>query len=313
MSARWASASGLERIFQCPASAVLPHSQDTSIAAKSGQDDHAALEVACGHEPPEFIRMPKGESVSSVELRVPRNSLSEQAYGYDVVADVVFGWGRLESERAYPETPYSVVTGTADVVGVDELDGKRVVRIVDWKTGSSEHLSDSMQLRTLAFMAARFHGAEIAQTRITYVRGGVVSHVPSRTWSAAELAATGVLLRKKYDEVNKLGWKKDEIGLGHVKRGPGCHFCPSVVSCPYFQQLFKGQLGQLQTGDMREFYFNKEALRTALDRMTDGLKIAASSGPIDLGEGLWYGKKNGKFIKFREERHGVHEEAGTPQ
>lgn len=314
MSKTWCTASALERVSLCPASAVLPQTRSISPYSTSGAADHLALEDAC-LPGVEAITLTSGHIVQTAALELPPHSLSEVAFSYDVVTDKATCHGKLTSGRQYPDSSYSTIHGTADVVGKstvfigeDISDAAECADVVDYKTGSVVHEPDSWQMRVLAFMAARCTGAPVARSRITKVRDGQVVHSEWKLWRPDELNETAILLRVTYDAVQKLAWKKDRIGLENVTTGPHCHFCPAFLSCPAQRALLCGNLSDIPSvtiDSAKQAWAYWQRLRTLSQKMEDSLKAIASSEPIDVGGGYKWGKayEGANYRKFKERRN----------
>lgn len=303
--ARWATASALERIAACPASAALPQTRDVSQAATTGHGDHEALEAAT--LPGVEIVQTSGGPIRVEELRYPYWCEAEICFSWDAVSGEAKRHGRLSGPRAYPAAPYSTLYGTADVVGTQEVQiGDTAVKaafVADIKTGHPNFLpeSDSWQMRALAFMAARTMGLTHALTRIISVRDGIVTHKAQKLWMPEELAQTEVELRRIYDAVNRADRKG--VTVGDVVHGYHCAFCPAFASCPYMQSVLGGgRLSQLDTRDMAQAYRNLQAVKTAEKRLEAAVRAAAANEPIHLGGDEYYGKTTRGFMKFKKRK-----------
>lgn len=306
MSKPWVTASSIERVINCAASAVLPQTQSTSSYAKGGHDEHAILEdvVLGNREHPRFQRN---------QLEIPNKAVPEVAFSYDVVTGEAKDLGRVKN-RDYPKSPFSTLFGTVDVVGesvihIDtsqpDAEEVRCVDVVDWKTTYEAPPNDSWQMRLLAMCAAKARGLVYARTRITHIRDEYISHSTWKLWTNDDFADTERQLKKAYDTVNKLGWK-DSVTLSDVRHGPHCHFCPAYLSCPYpralLQQSLAGDVGRIISGvDAASAYNKWQALRTLTGRMEDAIKVYASNQTIDVGKGYLFGRRasDGKFSRFK--------------
>lgn len=307
MSRPFVTASAIERVVECPASAVLPQTQSTSIWATSGKNVHSDIEdIVSGRKETTSAGLTKSH------LALPDEALPEVAFSYDVVTGEAKELGYVGS-REYPPVSFSTIVGTADVVGVgafavgDTGTARQhiSVDIVDWKTNYEPPPPDSWQMRVLAFMAARARGRSCARTRITHIRGGI-SHSHWKIWLEPDFEETEKILRKTYDSVNKLGWKKDKIALGDVRHGPHCHWCPAYLSCPYPRALLRNNVDTessalLTNFDAANAYSKWQAIRTLSGRLEDALKAYASQKPIDLGNGNLWGRptQSSGYRKFK--------------
>ncbi len=298
----WSSASGIDRVIACPASAALPHLRETSAHAHKGQGMHTELEAAC--EPGTDPISVGGYSIERQFLRLPEGSSPEQAFSWDAVSGETKWLGTLKDARGYPEAPYSTLFGTADVMAPMSitLDEKPVsiAFLCDWKSGHPSFLpeSDSWQMRVLAFMAAKCLGAGYAVTRITGVRDGFVSHKPQKLWTPEELAETEVILRKAYDAVNARARKG--VTIADVSVGSHCHFCQAWRSCPANKELLRDIPGDVDETDLVKAFATWQQLKTAAQKFEETMKRVSSEEPVYVGGNSVYGKApDGKFRKFR--------------
>lgn len=301
---RWATSSSIERVLECPASAVLPGTNNVTKYSSKGNMVHKLIEL-------KDLDGLKKINVEWDALAIPNEARHEVSFSYDVVSGKADTHGVLGGHENYPDTPFSTVFGTVDVVGrsillMDGLGKVDCIDIVDWKTSSEMPPADSWQMRILAFMAARSEGYKFARTRITHIREGV-RHSEWKLWNGSDFDATELMLRRAYDKVNKLGWK-EEVTLSDVRYGPHCHFCPAYLSCPYPKSLLRdpgdGSLANIITNvDAVNAYNKWQSLRTLAGKLEEVVRGFAVATPIQLPGGYRYGKSpSGKFMKFKEWR-----------
>lgn len=296
MSRPFVTASAIERVIECPASAVLPQTQNTSTYADRGRKTHAEIEdIALG------LKDQTSDGISRELLQMPDGVVPELCFSYDCVTGIATEVGRV-SGRNYPKAPFSTIFGTADAVGRSLVNDEICVDVVDWKNTYEAPPPNSWQLRLLSFMAAKARGLNYARSRITHIRDGV-RHSRWFLWDKEDFKQTEEALKKAYDQVNKLGWK-ESIGLGDVKFGPHCHFCPAYLSCPYPKSLLSSRdmsvLVALTDGDASDAYARWQALRTLVGRMEDAVKAYAVQKPIHIGNGYLYGRPGGEGTNFRK-------------
>lgn len=279
---------------------VLPQTRSVSKYSKSGSSDHSNFELLVNGL--SSIVLDSGHVLHRESLALPENSKAEIAFSYDVVSDKATELGNVGA-RNYPDSPYSTVMGTSDVVAVNDTDHGRSADVVDFKTGSVPHHPDSWQMRFLAFCAFKASGATYARTRITTIRDGQVNHSSIRTWTSQEMHDTAGLLRALYDKVQRLAWR-EEVSIADVTTGPECHFCDGFLSCPAQKALLSRlpSESELNGMDGANAYSLWNRLRTLEQKLGDSVKAMAFGSPIRLDGRYVYGKRNGKFIKYVEEK-----------
>lgn len=307
MARQFASASQIERILECPASAALPQTYGTSYAAKNGTDKHEELSNCIDGKP----------SIYSLEsLQLPEQAQAEIAFSWDAVSDEARELGRIP-HRQYPDSPFSTLFGTVDVVGNSVLrfanfegneEEHACVDVIDWKHTAEIPSSASWQLKTLAMMAAKARGVKYARTRIGHFSktgGDAPTFTPWCIHTPDELASYATRLKGVYKHVASLVQRKDPVSLHEVRYGPHCHFCPAYASCPYTKSLLSGPRPEIEAvtqENAREAYLVWQSLRTASQRLEERIKGFAVVAPIELGDDMLYGKRmsDGKFAKFRK-------------
>lgn len=278
---------------------VLPQTRSVSKYSKSGSSDHANFERLVNGS--DSVVLDSGHVLHRDSLALPNKSEAEIAFSYDVVSDEAKRIGNVGG-RNYPEAAYSTVFGTADVVAINDTDQGRSADVVDFKTGSVPHMPDSWQMRFLAFSAFRTSGATYARTRITTIRDGNVTHSVIRSWSGEEMNETAKLLRKLYDQVQRMAWR-EEVGIQDVTTGPECHFCDGFLSCPAQKALLSNlpSPSELVNLDGAASYSLWNRLRSLEQRVGDSVKAMANGSPIRLDKRYMYGKRGDRFIKYVEE------------
>lgn len=298
MSAPFVTASAMERVIECPASAVLPQTQSSSKYSVRGNSVHKEMEELCLG-----LKDKTSFGATREAMQLPDDNTPELCFSFDCVSGEAKEVGRIRN-RDYPMAPFSTIYGTADLVGSGYVNTVTSVDIIDWKTNFEMPSPRSWQMRTLAFMAARARGLKYARTRITHIRDEIV-HSEWALWTEDDFNDTEIRLKRLYDTVNKLGWKEG-IGLEDIKFGPHCHFCPAYLSCPYPRSLLAahgtmGTIGSVTPVDASNAYATWQAIRTLEGRLEEAVKGYASREPIHIGNGYLYGRKEGggAYRKFK--------------
>lgn len=293
------TASAMDRVMECPASAVLPQAKDTSEAAEKGRAIHTFLET--GEAPEGYEDICSGIDRESL----PTELDCEVALAYDLSTGKgrVLGKGLARAEAYKDRQPYEVV-GTADVLGRIDKD---TLYLADYKTGHGDipRARASFQLRTLALAACKALGATKAVVEI------IVVHEGRAPWhDRAELDIFDLdmfahdlkTLGLKLQELRELQGKKGGAALD-TSQGGWCRYCPAVTSCPartaLIVELTGGSTGDKLTRSTAAVAYHK--LRMAenmLTRIRKVLMAMAEEEPLDLGGG----KKLGMVTKPGNER-----------
>jgi hypothetical protein len=225
------TASALERIAACPASAALPQVNSTSRHADRGTAIHDFLATAkrLGRDKA-LAAVPEGEwrdVCEAIDLdALPVVLMPEAAFVYDTVAGKARFLGSGLNRNYGPVAPHEIA-GTADVVGIDGTRGY----VADYFTGFAEMRKDA-QLRFLALCLSLVHGLDEVVTEAIRIRPDGSPWVERKTLDALDLAQIA-------GEVSQLPAlvqiAKSTIDTGiapNVSEGPHCKYCPAVNSCP---------------------------------------------------------------------------------
>ena len=227
------TASSLDRIASCPASAALPQVQTTSDAAARGTAVHLYLErIASGELPEEAMESLEGDVRALCEAidldRLPKGTSPEIAYAYDVVTGQARELGRRLGRR-YTGIASTEIAGTADAVGV----GPHSVFVGDYKTGwSAPKARDSLQLRFLALCAARVYQREAAVVEVIRIRSNGSPWRESAALDVLDLDEVADGLVNLLLRVRRAQEIVAEGRLPDVSEGEHCQFCPAWPSCP---------------------------------------------------------------------------------
>ena len=274
------TASQLGRLLACPSSAVLARAETHSVWAQAGREEHEDLAHLDGL-PDELKR------------HVPPGARSEVRLAYDVATRE----GRIIGEgggRAYGEPgPYEIV-GSTDVLAVV---GEAVL-ILDWKGGNEvEAAASNPQLLFYAIAACRALSLDSAILRIVYTRTG---RVDEATIGPLELADFANRLYEIHATIARRTVQHREGIPVDTVEGSHCLYCPSKHVCPSKNALlvqFASSGSEPPGASLLSPELAAKAYRQvcAVDQLVSEAKkrLAAyvdEHGPIDLGNGLMYGR-----------------------
>jgi hypothetical protein len=281
--------SALPRLINCPSSEVLPRAETMSQWADAGNDEHEEL-ADLASLPPELAKL------------VPAGARSEVKIAYDVATRTarIIGDG---GGRDYGAVAPFEIPGSIDVLGVD---GDSVV-IIDWKTGFNEvdPAASNWQLWGYALAACRALGKHSAIVRIVYTRTGIID---SHEIDALELAEFADKLAALHVRVAALQTARSSGELLSTREGSWCKHCPSKHVCPSKNALLVqlGSKGLATVGDAEMTPERALAAHVEIERIDQLLKDAKgrrlayidANGPIDLGNGKFYGR----YVRRGDER-----------
>lgn len=297
------SASSLDRIAACPASAVLPQQTSTSESASRGTAIHAFLErckldgydAAIADVPDDLRSLCEAIDVDAL----PAGCTPEVAFAYNVLTGKARILGRGLA-RNYGQLDTFEIPGTADLYGV----GDGCAYVADYKTGRNPIAAHrSLQLRFYALCAARAAGLDFAIAEIIRIdesgnvwRDRACFDVLTLDEFAHELAQT---FGKARDALSAYA-AGDAI---ETTTGDHCDYCPGYLSCPAKTALLRGigdgsalapviaaagkPLTQEQALDALRAIAAIRKVVSAADRQLHD--YARTQGPIDLGDGTVWG------------------------
>lgn len=288
------SASGLPRAFRCRASLLLPRvNRAAGDYANKGHGVHGFLETvsAVGRdaalaaikddetrafcEALDLERLPLGDGVSWA---------AEVAYSYDVAKGTAREVGRGIG-RAYPED--GGLHGTADLVALSS-DGDTAI-VLDAKTGRGwlPAAAESEQLKALALMACRTHGASKARIGHLHLREDGTAWTDWAELDAFDLDAFAASLRMLAATTK-----------GDPAEGGWCRYCPSMAHCPAKNKLAVA-LGSGLTADSiavsltpasaAKAWERLKMARQVLDEVEAKVKEYALDNPVTLTDGAVLG------------------------
>lgn len=296
------SASQIERIKHCPASAGLPQVRETTAAATRGTAVHKFLQDVAAADRDTALENVPAEHLAlceSIDLdRLPVELAPEVALAYNVETGTGRELGR-SIDRHYIGLDDAEIPGTADVVGVDA----GVVFVGDWKTGWSEvpRAADNLQLRLLALAAARTYGCESAIVEVIRIRDNGASWRDRAELDVFDLDSFALELRQLVIEVMAAQQAIESQRWPAVHEGPWCEWCPAFNACPakttMLQRLADGSAtNELDlmlplTPEMASIAYERwQTAKHLLRRIERALHDFARKTPIPLADGRWFGE-----------------------
>lgn len=282
------SVSGLPRAFRCRASLLLPRIDRGSGAyAHKGHQVHGFLETAgkigradalaavtdpdaralC--EALELERLPLGDGVSWA---------AEVAYSLNLTTGEAQEVGRGIG-RNYPQD--GGLHGTADLVALS-ADGETAI-ILDAKTGRGwiPPAAESEQLKALALMACRAHGASKARIGHLHLREDGSEWTDWAEMDAFDLDAFAASLRMLAATTR-----------GEPAEGPWCRYCPSLAHCPAKAKLAVALGSGVPFADsaltpelLPTVWARIKMARQLLDEVEAKVKEMALDHPVTLADG----------------------------
>lgn len=308
------TASGLERLDNCVASAVLPRAKDTNPSplrdvgnavhgflrdvSHVGRD--AALEKAAA---------PYRQLCESIDVSLlpaaDEGYAAEVAFRYDVLADVAEETASGDGSRAYvaPASGTPCVFGTCDAIGL--LPEEATVIVYDYKTGGYDYGSPERiwQLRFYALAAARAYGMKRAKVAIIRIRD---DGSPWYDWGELDEAALAQTASDLLQLVARVEDNRERVmpQLADATMGPWCKYCPSRAWCPAVTGLatavalhkeatewWNGPY-ELTSDNVPRVLERIQAVRQVLDEAEESCKALAEAMDIPLGDGWVLGMKD---------------------
>lgn len=212
---RW-TPSAADRVFACPASAVLPQRYEPAgPAAERGTRIHEAQADAVDALAPHVTALP-------FDWTAERHV--EVAYAYDTACDTgrVLGY---RVGRRYPPVGPTELKGSADLT----LVSPRRAEVIDWKTGYTRGYV--WQPRIYALAAARAHRVSTVDAALVYLDAAPVE-VESERFTAFGLAALARDVRATVRRVDDAEAIVQSGGTPDVTPGDHCKWCPAKHACP---------------------------------------------------------------------------------
>lgn len=286
------TASQLDRAKRCPASCVLPQTENVSEWNERGGATHTYLlsesRGKAHHVPPDhraYVERIKEEEV-------PRG-IYEISFAMDLESGLarVLGRNLPDYKGAHPQE----VCGTADIFKSEGA----YVYIGDVKTGLAHHVpppQENLQLGFLALAASRVENKDKALVEILHIMETGDVKKEGVFLDGWKLDAIEVELVHTIGRVREAAAIVAAAGVPPVVTGPHCKFCPAFAACPAQTALVKlmaaggrdleKQIMEALTvetaGRAYAMYKNAQEL---LNRVRDGIYGFAQQHPVDIGNG----------------------------
>lgn len=297
------SASQLERVQECPASAVLPRAAETSPDASRGIDLHAFFELCASHGREKALQILREKGSAWLEVceaidtdLLPLELAHEVAFAYDIATDTARELGRGIGRKYDGLGPFEI-PGTVDVAGVSDF----AVIVGDYKTGWGEVTAakDNSQLRFLALAAARTYERDDAIIEIIRPKENGTAWRDRAELDVFDLMDIADSLRSLPGRVDRqrIQWQTEKYV--DVSQGPWCKYCPAFHSCPAKQalaiRLGSGEeitvLNKALTRDkVGQAWTRLKAAKELLGKVEKTIYAMAIEEPIDLGDGRMLGQ-----------------------
>ncbi len=250
------TASQVERIERCPASAALPTVRETNEWSEVGDEKHAIMKRVidiCGEgvtvgdavtaalsEAPPAIAEAMADLPWDI-LPVGKGFAAEVAMAIDLETGEARELGRgLSREVVYRDLKPTEFGGVADIIGLADDH----VLVPDWKFGWTEHARarENRQLLTLALMACKIWKKPKAKVSIVRLPERGNPWIDTAELGQFELGLHLANLRKIRDRVE---YEIRASAEGVVKTNPGqwCRFCPSFAACPSQTAMIRAAAG----------------------------------------------------------------------
>lgn len=300
---RRVTASRLPIIEACPASWALPHAvEEAGEPAQRGSAIHAFLAAVHTKGRDAALEAVPEEYRAACEVidveRLPTHLAVEVAYAYDPERGSAREIGR-DTGRDYSAARPGEIAGTADLVG---LDGSDTVVIYDYKSGWSNQVAarEHAQLRALALMAARTHGASAARIGIIRLWESGVATYDVAELDAVDLDEVELELGRTLYEVRAAEHAIEQGRIPDTRPGPHCRYCPAAATCPSQTALVRqavaapaeldAMIGIALTPEIAARAYERiREVRAVIGRVEAQIYAMASREPIDLGGGKFLG------------------------
>jgi len=289
------SASSVQRVMECAASAQLPQVQSTSDAAARGSAIHAYLEQLVKGQPHEVALEVVPEQYRDDCLNIDLAPFWAQQYSrleaeVSLAVNVNNGQARiLGSNRAYEKVTPEEFYGTADYIGRTQ---DNVIVVGDFKTGLANvaHPRDNWQLKVLAYALSQLHGEDTVEVAIVKTEGE--TRLLIHRFNALDLAVVASELKSLHAKLQK--------PVSVYREGKHCDYCPSFKFCPAKVSMLRELAAApnikadelvdcLKAGEPKLAYRRYKAIKAALQKVEAELRMLSEKEPIDLGDGFFYG------------------------
>lgn len=294
------TASSLERVAACPASAAIPvRVRASSTHAERGSEIHGFIEATLAkHETREAalaaVPIEWRGTCAALDWETltgdldPKSIHCESAFAVDYVAGSARLLGRSLG-RNYPKTPDEEVTGTCDIDAM-HLDGETPV-VADAKTGLAvTPCAENWQMRFQSYAKHRTTGAPDVLGRIAYIAENGAVRLDEHLFEPPDHADT-------LDGIADIFRRVKEVRLDQLQVFPGewCLYCPAYLACPAKTALVRQLAPELESIDqlVQEMTTQQigaawerlEQIKPLVKRLDAALKDAARSQIITLPDG----------------------------
>lgn len=283
------TASAMERVAACPASAVLPQADSTTVFATRGTVIHQFLATAKGHGRDQALANVPDDCRAVCEAidldTLPVVLMPEASYIYDTATGKARFLG-ANIGRRYGKLSPTEVAGTADVVGVDGTRGY----VADWFTGFGE-MRKGAQLRFLALCLARVFDLDEVTIEAIQIRADGSTWRDTAVLDALEL---DIIAREVADTVAAVAAVRKVLELGgtpNVSEGDHCRYCKAWTFCPAKTRLLAVAASGadvtapfLQGGLTRDMVGPAWLLAEQLDSLAKELKRRVHGAVEEFGE-----------------------------
>lgn len=304
------SMSGLPRIAQCAASAVLARVHEISRPfADRGKALHRFLQLVPQVGRDKAVSLVDEEwredaaciDVSRLPASRPESFAAEVSWAYDWKTGKAREIGR-DLDRAYETLlePGDVeIPGTADSVGLYE----DLVFVLDYKFGWRDlgDAGNSWQLKGLALAAARATGRRAARVAFVRIREDGSPWFQVADFSEADLDAAELDVNDLMVSVEAFARRiadGQRLEAVDVHEGPACHYCPAFDRCPAKVSLaarladpvkLLEPLPVLTPALATQLLARLDLIDEVVGRVREKLEDYARTSPIALGDGRFWG------------------------
>lgn len=292
--------SALERVVQCPASAVLPQAPSTGEDAIKGTSNHEAVEQALATGDIDLVPVSAQKMVASlVEGRAV--SLIEPAFAIDIVEETV----RLIGQRIgrnYGVLGPNEIALSSDVIL--DIEGEPVV--VDWKSRSRvTPAARNMQLKAECFAALALSRKQKVTGVIAYLDDGETDEMTFDVFDAQRFMSD---MRAMVAKIQKAR----EQSVPAVSAGPWCSYCPAMPSCPAHAKSALVLLGEMEAIEQRiqemtieqvgQAYEKLKLIDKFKDRVDKAVRLRIEAERVPLSNGKMLGLVEAKRESFDKDK-----------
>ena len=297
------TASSLERLWNCPASAVLPASTRTLKVGKRGVGIHSFVQrVAGGMAVQESLLLTPAEwraTCAGIDFKRLWGDLDdvrpEVAYGLNVRTDEVREIG-VNISRAYPTD-----LGPEWIFGTLDLEGRRLDDVwcaPDLKTGFLEQADpeENFQLAFGSRVLSIVHDSDEIDSRVLNIRTDGSVFVQPGNFDRLALDEWSDRFIEVVDGVAQARIEHAQTGRVTVNQGSWCRYCSALNSCPAKTAMARAMLPTLADLDAklstltleergRAYEIAHGQIKPTLERILDFIKASAVQEAIPLPDG----------------------------